>query len=126
MAAQSAQSSLRQVSLDDKYALDTARAYMTGIEALVRLPMLQHQRDLSRGLNTAAFISGYRGSPLGGVDMAMWKAKPWLEQHHVYFQPGINEDLAATLRVSGPFRPETMVVYTITRILSSVPATVRE
>lgn len=84
------------VSLDDKYALDTTRAYMTGIEALVRLPMLQHQRDQQRGLNTAAFISGYRGSPLGTVDQAMWKAKPWLKQHNVFFQPGVNEDLAAT------------------------------
>ncbi|MFT7048117.1 MAG: indolepyruvate ferredoxin oxidoreductase [Halioglobus sp.] len=84
------------VSLDDKYALDTTRAYMTGIEALVRLPMLQHQRDLQRGLNTAAFISGYRGSPLGTVDLAMWKAKPWLQKHNVFFQPGVNEDLAAT------------------------------
>lgn len=89
-------SSARKVSLDDKYALDTARAYMTGIEALVRLPMLQHQRDQQRGLNTAAFISGYRGSPVGGVDQAMWKAKPWLEKHNVHFQPGVNEDLAAT------------------------------
>jgi indolepyruvate ferredoxin oxidoreductase len=87
---------IRQVSLDDKYALDATRAYMTGIEALVRLPMLQHQRDQSRGLNTAAFISGYRGSPVGGVDQAMWKAKPWLEKHNVHFQPGVNEDLAAT------------------------------
>ena len=88
--------SIRKVSLDDKYALDRARAYMTGIEALVRLPMLQHQRDQQRGLNTAAFISGYRGSPLGGVDQAMWKARPWLERHNVHFQPGVNEDLAAT------------------------------
>lgn len=87
---------VRKVSLDDKYALDTARAYMTGIEALVRLPMLQHQRDQSAGLNTAAFISGYRGSPLGGVDQALWKARPWLDQHNVHFQPGLNEDLAAT------------------------------
>ena len=87
---------LKQVSLDDKYALDTARAYMTGIEALVRLPMLQHQRDKKRGLNTAAFISGYRGSPVGGVDQALWKAKPWLKKHNVHFQPGVNEDLAAT------------------------------
>ncbi len=86
----------RRVSLDDKYALDATRAYMTGIEALVRLPMLQHQRDVSRGLNTAAFISGYRGSPVGGVDQAMWKARPWLDKHNVVFQPGINEDLAAT------------------------------
>jgi indolepyruvate ferredoxin oxidoreductase len=87
---------IRKVSLDDKYALNTARAYMTGIEALVRLPMLQHQRDQRAGLNTAAFISGYRGSPLGGVDQALWKAKPWLKQHNVHFQPGLNEDLAAT------------------------------
>ncbi|MEM9759100.1 MAG: indolepyruvate ferredoxin oxidoreductase family protein [Pseudomonadota bacterium] len=86
----------RPVSLDDKYALDTARAYMTGIEALVRLPMLQHQRDLRRGLNTAAFVSGYRGSPLGGVDQAFWKAKPWTDRHNVHFQPGVNEELAAT------------------------------
>ncbi|MBE9539727.1 MAG: indolepyruvate ferredoxin oxidoreductase family protein [Proteobacteria bacterium] len=85
-----------KVSLDDKYALDTTRAYMTGIEALVRLPMLQHQRDQQRGLNTAAFISGYRGSPLGTVDQAMWRAKPWLKKHNVFFQPGVNEDLAAT------------------------------
>ena len=87
---------LRRVSLDDKYALDQTRAYMTGIEALVRLPMLQHQRDATKGLHTAGFVSGYRGSPLGGVDQAMWKAKPHLERHHVHFEPGINEDLAAT------------------------------
>lgn len=86
----------KRISLDDKYALDTTRAYMTGIEALVRLPMLQHQRDLDRGLNTAGFISGYRGSPLGGVDQAMWKAESYLKAHNIHFQPGINEDLAAT------------------------------
>lgn len=84
------------VSLDDKYALDKTRAYITGIEALVRLPMLQHQRDLSRNLNTAGYVSGYRGSPVGGVDQAMWKAKRWLDKHQIHFQPGINEDLAAT------------------------------
>jgi indolepyruvate ferredoxin oxidoreductase len=86
----------RNISLEDKYALDTARAYMTGIEALVRLPILQHQRDLERGLNTAGFISGYRGSPLGGVDQAMWKAQRYLDDHNIKFQPGVNEDLAAT------------------------------
>lgn len=85
-----------KISLDDKYALGTTRAYMTGIEALVRLPMLQHQRDLDRGLNTAGFISGYRGSPLGGLDQALWQAEPYLSKHHIHFQPGINEDLAAT------------------------------
>ncbi|MDA8962367.1 indolepyruvate ferredoxin oxidoreductase family protein [Congregibacter sp.] len=87
---------ITDISLDDKYALDIDRAYMTGIEALVRLPMLQHQRDKQRGLNTAAFVSGYRGSPLGGVDQAFWKAKRWLEPHNIHFQTGINEELAAT------------------------------
>ena len=87
---------LAKVSLDDKYALDTTRAYITGIEALVRLPILQHQRDVEAGLNTAGFISGYRGSPLGGLDQSLWKAKPYLEKHHIHFQPGVNEDLAAT------------------------------
>ena len=87
---------LAEVSLDDKYKLDTTRAYITGIEALVRLPMLQHQRDQERGLNTAGFVSGYRGSPVGGVDQAMWKAKKYLDDHNITFVPGINEDLAAT------------------------------
>lgn len=87
---------LREVRLTDKYALDKARAYMTGIEALVRLPILQHQRDQQRGLNTAGFVSGYRGSPLGGVDQALWNAAPFLNKHNVHFQPGVNEELAAT------------------------------
>ncbi len=86
----------RKISLDDKYALDTTRAYLTGIEALVRLPILQHQRDQQRGLNTAGFISGYRGSPLGGLDQALWQAGKYLDRHAIHFQPGINEDLAAT------------------------------
>ncbi len=87
---------LREVSLDDKYSLDSTRAYITGIEALVRLPILQHQRDQERGLKTAGFVSGYRGSPLGGVDQAMWRAQPYLEKHDIKFVPGVNEDLAAT------------------------------
>lgn len=86
----------RKISLDDKFALDTARAYMTGIDALVRLPMLQRQRDLQAGLHTAGFISGYRGSPLGNIDQALWNAKPHLDKHEITFQPGVNEDLAAT------------------------------
>jgi indolepyruvate ferredoxin oxidoreductase len=85
-----------KVSLDDKYSLDKGRAFMTGIEALVRLPMLQHQRDLERGLNTACFISGYRGSPIGSLDQALWKAKHFTEKHNIHFQPGVNEDLAMT------------------------------
>jgi indolepyruvate ferredoxin oxidoreductase len=86
----------RSISLDDKYRLDSSRAYMTGIEALVRLPMLQHQRDIEKGLNTAGFISGYRGSPLGNLDQALWQARPFLDEHHIQFVPGVNEDMAAT------------------------------
>jgi indolepyruvate ferredoxin oxidoreductase len=93
---QTASQQLRKVSLEDKYTLEQSRAYMTGVEALVRLPMLQHQRDAARGLNTAGFVSGYRGSPLGGVDQAMWQADHYLKHHQIHFQPGINEDLAAT------------------------------
>ena len=84
------------VSLDDKYSLDKGRAFMTGIEALVRLPMLQHQRDLERGLNTACYISGYRGSPIGGLDQALWQAKRFTAKHNIFFRPGVNEDLAMT------------------------------
>jgi len=85
-----------KVSLQDKYALDSGRALMTGIESLARLPILQHQRDAAAGLNTAGFISGYRGSPLGSLDQELWKAQPWLQKHNIVFQPGVNEDLAAT------------------------------
>ncbi len=87
---------LHEVTLDDKYTLDHGRAFMTGTQALVRLPMLQRDRDLAAGLNTGGFISGYRGSPLGGLDQSLWKAKAHLAEHHVTFQPGVNEDLAAT------------------------------
>ena len=87
---------LTEVTLDDKWTLDRGRAYMSGTQALIRLAMLQRQRDQLAGLNTAGFISGYRGSPLGGIDQTAWKAKKHLERHHVRFQPGVNEDLAAT------------------------------
>ena len=87
---------LRKVSLNDKYTHDHDTAYMTGIEALVRLPILQRQRDSKRGINTAGFVSGCRGSPLGAVDQAMWNATEYLKAHHIHFQPGVNEDLAAT------------------------------
>ena len=69
---------------------------MSGVQALVRLPMLQRQRDAAAGLNTAGFISGYRGSPLGGYDQALWAAKKHLAAHHIVFQPGVNEELGAT------------------------------
>jgi len=87
---------MRQVSLEDKYTSDQDRIYLTGIQALVRLALVQRRRDLAAGLNTAGFISGYRGSPLGGLDEALWKAKKHLQAHHVKFQPGVNEELAAT------------------------------
>lgn len=96
MTATEKTTGLRDISLDDKYALDQTKAYITGIEALVRLPILQHQRDQERGLNTAGFVSGYRGSPLGGVDQAMWQAEKYLQKHNIKFVAGVNEDLAAT------------------------------
>ena len=87
---------LAAVTLDDKYALERGRIFLTGTQALVRLPMLQRQRDQAAGLNTACFISGYRGSPLGGLDQQLWSARRFLAKSHIHFQPGVNEDLAAT------------------------------
>jgi indolepyruvate ferredoxin oxidoreductase len=87
---------LANVTLDDKYTLERGRVFLTGTQALVRLPMLQRQRDLAAGLNTACFISGYRGSPLGMFDQQLWRARKFLKENHIHFQPGVNEDLAAT------------------------------
>ena len=87
---------LETVTLDDKYTLSHGRAFMSGVQALVKLPMLQRQRDAMQGKNTAGFISGYRGSPLGGYDQALWKARAHLQAQHIVFQPGVNEELAAT------------------------------
>ncbi len=87
---------LATVALDDKYLLDGGRFYMTGVQALARLPMLQRERDRAAGLNTAGYVSGYRGSPLGGLDTALQEAAPFLAAHDVRFHPGVNEDLAAT------------------------------
>jgi indolepyruvate ferredoxin oxidoreductase len=84
------------VTLEDKYTLQSGRIYLSGIQALVRLPMMQRQRDRAAGLRTAGFISGYRGSPLGGYDTALWAAAKLLKQHDIRFEPGLNEDLAAT------------------------------
>jgi indolepyruvate ferredoxin oxidoreductase len=82
--------------LEDKYTLQSGRIYLSGLQALVRLPMMQRERDRAAGLNTAGFISGYRGSPLGGYDNGLWQAQRLLDQHDIRFQPGLNEDLAAT------------------------------
>ena len=83
-------------SLEDKYTLASGTVFLTGMQALARLMMLQRERDLGAGLNTAGFISGYRGSPLGGFDQTLARARAHLEKSHVRFQPGLNEDLAAT------------------------------
>jgi len=87
---------LRPASLEDKYEVERGHVYVTGTQALVLLPMLQRRRDLAAGRNTAGYISGYRGSPLGTYDLALGKAQQHLERHHVKFVPGLNEDLAAT------------------------------
>ncbi|MEO8278859.1 MAG: indolepyruvate ferredoxin oxidoreductase family protein, partial [Ideonella sp.] len=87
---------LETVTLDDKYSLEHGRAFMSGVQALVRLPMLQKKRDALAGLNTGGFISGYRGSPLGGYDQSLWQAKKHLAAQNIVFQPGVNEELAAT------------------------------
>jgi indolepyruvate ferredoxin oxidoreductase len=84
------------ISLDDKYTAEQGRIYLTGVQALVRLPMMQRRADRAAGLNTAGFVSGYRGSPLGTYDRELWAAKQHLDRDNIVFQPGLNEDLAAT------------------------------
>jgi len=87
---------LAEVSLDDKYSAERGEVFLTGTQALVRLPIMQYQRDAAAGHNTACYISGYRGSPLGNFDKALWQAKQFLKRQSIHFQPGVNEDLAAT------------------------------
>jgi TPP-dependent indolepyruvate ferredoxin oxidoreductase alpha subunit len=84
------------ITPDSRYTATSGRVFLSGTQALVRLPMLQAQRDRAAGMNTAGFIAGYRGSPLGGLDQALWQAKPHLDAHRIVFQPAVNEDLAAT------------------------------
>ncbi len=87
---------LRQVTLDDKYDLSKDHVFITGTQAVIRMLMMQRERDRLAGLNTAGYVSGYRGSPLGGLDQNLWRAKNWLEASNIVFQPGLNEELAAT------------------------------
>ena len=87
---------LASVSLQDKYQLDRGRVFLTGMQTLARLPMLQQVRDRAAGLHTAGYISGYRGSPLGGLDTALHGAEAFLRARDISFQPGVNEELAAT------------------------------
>ena len=84
-------------TLEHKYTRAQGRIYLSGVQALVRLPLMQQMRDRAAGLDTAGFISGYRGSPLGGFDLELWKAKKHLEAANIEFQPGLNEDLGATM-----------------------------
>ncbi len=95
---QSAQTTttLDAYTLDDRYCRDRGRVFLTGTQALVRLPLMQRALDRRAGLNTAGFISGYRGSPLGGYDQELWRAKALLEEANIRFLPAVNEDLAAT------------------------------
>src|SRR6476659_9521804 len=84
------------VSLDDKYALDESRQLLTGTQAIVRLMLTQRARDVKAGLNTAGYVTGYRGSPIASLEAAMLRAKGILEPNHIKFMVGLNEDLAAT------------------------------
>ena len=84
------------VTLDDRYLFDDGRIYLTGTQALVRLLLIQRRRDMAHGLNTAGFISGYRGSPMTAIDQELWQAKDHLNEHHVKFWPAVNEHMAAT------------------------------
>ncbi len=87
---------LRDVHLDDKYDLSKDKVFITGTQAIIRLLLTQHERDRRAGLNTAGFVSGYRGSPLGALDQSLARAKAFTEPRNIVFKPGINEELAAT------------------------------
>src|SRR3954468_1121627 len=87
---------LKNVTLDDKYDLSQSRVFVTGYQALIRACLMQQERDQLAGLDTAGYVSGYRGSPLGGLDQQFMRAKAALDRHNVLFQSGLNEDLAAT------------------------------
>src|SRR5688572_10824136 len=85
---------LADVRLDDKYTLQSGRVYLTGIQALTRLLIMQRLRDAAAGLDTAGFVSGFQGSPLNNMDKTLWEAHDLLQAHHIHFQPGQNEELA--------------------------------
>jgi indolepyruvate ferredoxin oxidoreductase len=87
---------LDNYELDDRYRRESGRVFLTGTQALVRIALMQRNLDVAAGLNTAGFISGYRGSPLGAVDQELWRAKQFLDESNIEFLPAVNEDLAAT------------------------------
>src|SRR6476661_10790738 len=88
--------SLDAYELSDRYDREEGRVFLTGTQAIVRIALDQAKRDRMRGLNTAGFISGYRGSPLGGVDLELWRIQERLKRDRIEFLPAVNEDLAAT------------------------------
>lgn len=88
---------LDNYKLEDRYLRESGRVFMTGSQALVRIPLMQAALDRKLGLNTAGMVSGYRGSPLGAYDQALWQAQPLLDENHIDFVPAVNEDLAATI-----------------------------
>src|SRR2546429_7078889 len=90
------QMTLKNVTLDDKYDLTQSRVFVTGYQALIRATLMQQERDRLAGLNTAGYVSGYRGSPLGGLDQQFMRAKAPLDKHNILFQSGLNEGLSAT------------------------------
>ncbi|CAN0653931.1 indolepyruvate ferredoxin oxidoreductase [Nitratireductor aquimarinus] len=96
MTVQPKAGELARYQLEDRYTQEKGRVFMTGTQALVRAVLDQARRDRANGLNTAGFISGYRGSPLGALDLELWKAKDRLDAARIEFLPAVNEDLAAT------------------------------
>ncbi len=95
-AGSGTQPDLQQVRLADRYDLEKDQVFITGTQAVVRLMLMQKERDRRAGLNTGGYVTGYRGSPIGGLDLAMWKEQNNLKANDVIFEPGLNEDLAAT------------------------------
>jgi indolepyruvate ferredoxin oxidoreductase len=87
---------LDNYELIDRYRRESGRVLLTGTQALVRIALMQRTMDQAAGLNTAGFISGYRGSPLGMLDLELWRAKRFLDENSIEFLPAVNEDLAAT------------------------------
>jgi len=85
-----------EMTLLDRYESEQGWLYMTGMQALVRLPIQQRLRDSAAGINSGGYISGYRGSPVGRYDIELWSAEKYLKQHNIVFRAGVNEDLAAT------------------------------
>ncbi|MCH7537490.1 MAG: indolepyruvate ferredoxin oxidoreductase family protein [Proteobacteria bacterium] len=87
---------LDNYELDDRYRRESGRVFLTGTQALVRIALMQRTMDKAAGLNTAGFVSGYRGSPLGAFDQELWRAQSFLDENNIKFLPAVNEELAAT------------------------------